>query len=299
MRKTIRNNLKPVVFICIFAVVLWGVFPAAGQTLSVRSKFSITGFYNEPFEEPMGVFVDRKNNEVYVADVAKGEIFVFDTTGAPLFKFGRGSGIVSPIDMAVFEDRLYLAQEGKEYVEILDIRGKSTGKLSTPPQIPFLSGRLDIDEEGNVYVVNRKLGECEVFSKSGEFLRSVGQGLFSLSGVAVGGDRVYLVAPFFSGKVIHVYGKTGEHLMSFEAIEGRGGTLGLPSSAKVDPEGNLWVVDSLRGVTIYDENAKKIGSFGGDGTRSERLEFPVDIDFDSSGMVYIIDKERKRLGVFK
>ncbi|MBI5560640.1 MAG: hypothetical protein HY883_05140 [Deltaproteobacteria bacterium] len=272
--------------------------------MSPRFRSSINGFYNDLFEGPMGLFVDRSNNEVYVVDIERGEVFIYDTSGTPLFRFGGAGGIASPIDVAVYEGRLYLSEEGKAYVGVFDFRGMPAGKLSMPPGKEFLPGRMDVDENGGVYVVNRALGECDVFDKGGGFLRAIGKDLFSLSGVAVGGDMVYLITPFYTGNAIHAYRKSSEHVASFEAIEGRGGTLGLPSSAKVDPGGNLWVVDSLKGIIIYGFDGgkiggRKIGAFGQEGPSGGTLEFPVDIDFSSDGMIYIIDKEGKRLVVFK
>src|SRR3990172_1161887 len=284
----------------IFIVALLGYAPSFAQSLSPRFKFSIDGFYDEPFGEPMGVFVDGKNKEVYVVDMGKGEVFVFDTSGTPLFRFGLSAGIVSPVDIAAVKDRVYISQEGKSYVEVFNLRGARAGEL-LHPEGEFSPGRMDIDEEGNVYVVNRKLGECYVFDGKGNFLRTIGKGLFFLSGVAVegGGDRVYLIAPFYGGRVVHVYDKKGGHIMSFEGIAERGGTLGLPVSAKVDSSGNLWIADSLKGIIVYDRDGKKAAAFGRGGASFDRLDFPVDVDFGSDGMIYIVDKERKGLRVFK
>ena len=300
MKIILRKMAQFIVLYGIFIVALLGYAPSFAQSLSPRFKSSIDGFYNDPFLGPMGLFIDRINNEVYVVDTEKEEVYVFDASGTPLFKFGSSGGIASPVDVAVSKDLIYVSQEGKPYVEIFNLRGEGVGKL-LPPKGEFFPGRMDIDEEGNVYVVNRKLGECYVFDGKGNFLRTIGKGLFSLSGVAVegGGDRVYLIAPFYGGRVVHVYDKKGGHIMSFEGIEERGGTLGLPVSAKVDPSGNLWIADSLKGIIVYDKDGKKIASLGGGGPSAGRLQFPVDIDFDGEGMIYIMDKERKSLRIFK
>ena len=300
MKIIIRKTAQFTVLYGIFIVALLGYAPSFAQSLSPRFKFSIDGFYSDLFDSPMGVFVDGKNKEVYVVDVGKGEVFVFDTMGTPLFRFGLSSGVETPIDVAAAKDRIYVSEEGKSYVEVFNLRGERVGEL-TVPGTEFSPGRMDVDGEGNIYVVNRKLGECYVFDSSGVFIRTIGKGLFSLSGVAVegGGDRVYLIAPFYQGRVIHLYKKTGEFIASFEGIEDRGGTLGLPTSAKVDSSGNLWVVDSLKGVVVYDRDWKKAAFFGRGGASVDRLDFPVDVDFDGEGMIYIVDKERKSLRVFK
>ena len=298
MKIILRKMAQFIVLYGIFIVALLGYAPSFAQSLSPRFKSSIDGFYNDPFLGPMGLFIDRINNEVYVVDTEKEEVYVFDASGTPLFKFGSSGGIASPVDVAVSKDLIYVSQEGKPYVEIFNLRGEGVGKL-LPPKGEFFPGRMDIDEEGNVYVVNKKLGECYVYNSEGGFVRTVGHELFSLSGVAAGKDRVYLLAPFYSGRVVHVYSKTGSHIMSFEGIENRGGTLGLPVSAKVDESGNLWIADSLKGIIVYDRDGKKAAAFGRGGASFDRLDFPVDVDFGSDGMIYIVDKERKGLRVFK
>ncbi len=268
-------------------------------SVSPRFKSAIKGFYRDRFVSPTGIFIDREHDEIYVADSGRGEVFIFDTSGTPLFRLGRSSGITLPLDVAVSGDRIYVSQEGRPYVDILDQRGEPAGRL-TMGDTPFLPGRMDTDDEGNLYVINKKLGVCHVFDRDGKFLRTIGEDLTSLAGVGVGRDRVYLITPFYRrGRVIHVYGKDGAYIRSFEGIEAEGGTLVLPTAAKVDPFGNLWVVDSLRGVSIYDKEGNKINAFGWAGPVYERLLFPVDIDFDGRGMIYFVDKENKRISVFK
>ncbi len=72
----------------------------------------------------------------------------------------------------------------------------------------------------------------------------------------------------------------------------------LPMAGKVDSREYLWLVDSLKGIQIYDTNYKKISYFGRLETRKEMLRHPVDIDFSSSGMIYVVDKETKSVSVF-
>lgn len=271
-----------------------------GPALSPRFKSSIEGFYKEPFDNLSGVFVDREHGEVYVADTGRGEVFIFAIDGTPVFRLGRSSGISSPLDVVTKKDRIYVSEEGKPYIGIFNVRGNPVGRLAPPEPMPFLPGKLDVDDEGNIYAVNKKTAECVVFGADDKFAGTIGEGLNSLAAVAAGADRVYLITPFFLGHAIHAYAKNGEHIMSFEGTEGRGGALSLPSAAKVAPDGNVWVVDSLRGVYIYDRNGARLASFDEEVYQKKgRLLFQVDIDFDDSGMIYILDREKKRLSVFK
>ncbi len=269
---------------------------------SPRLKFTIKGFFSDNFLNPLGIFIDKERNEVYVVDNERDEIFIFDQKGTPIFRFGRKAGkrlLSTPIDLVVRGDLIYVTQEGKPYVEVFDQRGNSVKKIEFPGK-SFAPGRIDIDHDGNIYVVNKRLGECYVLGTQDKVVRTIGQGLTSLSGVAVGSDVIYLITPFPSHtRVINVYTLRGEMIGSFEQIDSRGGTLILPVAGKVDSQENLWLVDSLKGIQIYDANYKKFSYFGRLETRKEMLRHPVDIDFSLSGMIYVVDKETKSVSVFK
>ncbi|MBI3398562.1 MAG: hypothetical protein HY026_04935 [Deltaproteobacteria bacterium] len=86
-------------------------------------------------------------------------------------------------------------------------------------------------------------------------------------------DRVYLITPF-SGRAVQVYDKQGNFIMAFEGVQDYGGTLGLPTSAMVDKNGLLWIVDSLKGFVIYDKNNNGLTRFEEYGSAEGQLFFP-------------------------
>ncbi|MEK7678934.1 MAG: hypothetical protein AAB356_01960, partial [Deltaproteobacteria bacterium] len=96
-----------------------------------------------------------------------------------------------------------------------------------------------------------------------------------------------------------VYDSSGVRLMGFEALDGQGGTLALPVAAKLDKDGNIWVVDALHGIAIYDKDGRELGRFSEYGKEKGQVFFPIDIDFDGSNMVYILEKGAKRVSVFR
>ncbi len=289
-------------FTLCFLLCVFFAAPAIASDLAPstdpRFKFSIDSYYKEPIPNPMGLFVDKEHGEVYIADRDKSEVFVFDSRGAPVFKFGSRETLLGITDLVVRDDRVYVSREGVAQIDVFNLRGVHMDTL-TPPGKDFLPGMMALGDEGDIYIVNKKLGECLVLDSEDKFTGTIGKGLTSMSGVSARAGLVYFVSPFFPGNVVHVFKKTGEHVMSFEGIEGQGGTLGLPVSIKVDGAGNMWIADSIKGVVIYDKNARKINVFGWMGPASHRLRIPVDIDLGSEGMIYLIDKDKKRVSVFK
>jgi len=265
----------------------------------LRYLYSIDRFYQEKLGAPMGVFVDRELNELYVADNLKNEILVFDAVGTPVFKLNKKKGIKGPFDLAVSDGFLYISQEGKNYIEVLNFRGEFVSKIAPPADVPFIPGRLDIDEKNFLYVVNKAQTNCIVFNAKGEFINTIGDGLFSLASVAVSKDRVYLITPFDTS-AIQVYDKKGKFIMHYEAISGDMGTnLSIPTAAVLDNKGRLWLTDGTKGVVTYDMDGRELSRSSEYGLGKLDVFFPIDIDFNGNNMLFIVNKMRKSVDVFK
>ncbi len=263
-----------------------------------RFKFYVDSFKNERFKKPTGIFVDREHAEVYVTDGGRSELLLFDIDGGFIHRFGKRDGIASPIDVVVKGDRIYLSQDNKSYIQVLSYLGKPLKRL-TPPSVDFMPGRMELADDGRLYVVNKARSNVVVFDEDDAFVGVIGEGLSSVGGLAVGGGVIYLIKSFSTSSVIHKYSTDGEKLREFEALGGRGGTLSLPITGKVDGRGNLWLLDAMLGVVIYGQDDKKVTSFKDILPGSEVLQFPIDIDFGKDGMVYLLEQGAKRFTVFK
>lgn len=299
-----RMRLLIYLFVAL-AFVCNGAYAAEGGP-AIRFSHSFNRHYAERFIEPVGIAVDGDNNEIYVIDSGLKKVFIFDLRGTPVFSFGsKESGGVAPVDIAVKNGRIYISQEGKGSVGVFNYKGALVGSLSVPGG--FAPGAIVVDDDGMVYVVNKSRTNCLVFDgadddadgASGKFRSAIGEGLKSLSGVAVGKDRVYLITPVDS-RAVHVYGKDGVLLFSFEGLEGEGGTLGIPIAAKVDRLENLWVLDSIKGIIVYNKEGYEVSRVVMPaGTVEGQLFFPVDFDIDANDMLYVAEKGAKRVSVFK
>lgn len=286
---------QTILYFCVFIAVPSYAF---GQEFSIKFVFTIEKFYQDRLNTPIGVFVDNERKELYVADSGRNEVLIFDLKGSPIFKFGKAQGISNPVDLVVKDGLIYLIQEGKAYIEVFNYRGEAVRRIAPPEGITFSPGRMAMDEDGSLYVVNKARTTCMVFDGQGRFVGTIGTGLTSLAGVAVSKDRVYLITPF-GGRAIHVYDKVGNFIMAFEGLQDQGGTLGLPTSIMIDKNGLLWLVDSLRGLVVYDPGGKEVARFSEYGEAKGQVFFPMDISFDKGDMVYIADKGAKRISVFK
>lgn len=285
------------VFCLLTALSLFIPFRSHAGPPSIKFSFSFDRFYGDHFNAPAGIFVDRKNREIYLADSGRKELFIFDAVGTPLFRIGRNSGISSPLDMVVRSNLIYLSQEGKGSIDILSYKGDVKGSIE-PRNVPFSPGRMTLDNKGNIYVINKAGTNCRVFDKDDRPINTIGEGLLSITDVAVADDRIYLITPFDS-RAVHVYDMDGRPLMRYEGLEERGGTLSLPISATVDRLGLLWLLDALKGIIVYDKKGMEVARFNLIGPLKGQLLFPVEIDIDDDDRLYVAEKEAKRVTVYK
>lgn len=81
---------------------------------------------------------------------------------------------------------------------------------------------MAVDSGGNIYIIDKSRTNCVVVDKDDKLIRTIGEGLISITDVAVGTGRVYLITPSDS-RAVQVYDKNGRRLMSFEGLrEGEG-----------------------------------------------------------------------------
>lgn len=259
--------------------------------------FAIERFYQDEFESPSAISVDKKNNEIYVADSVRNEILIFDSSGKPLFKFGKEQGLSSPQDVLVRDNKIYVIQAGKDYLQVFNYRGEPIKRVA-PEGIPFSPGRMNTDGEGNLYVTDAAQGACLVFDKDDKLSMTIGRGIHSIAGVAASKDRIYLLTPV-SQYAIHVYDRKGNFIISFGLTGEEGDSLGLPTAIQTDNFGLLWVADALQGVAVLTGNGKRLLTSAPYGKAKGQVYFPIDIDMDGKGNVYLLEKAVKRVSVFK
>ncbi len=134
-----------------------------------------------------------------------------------------------------------------------------------------------ISATGNVLVLHRGAHPILEFDPSGRFIRSWGDGLFSEGKVAAIPQSNW--APDRS-RYSAVYGPPGCTSCGAHSI-------------RVDPQGNIWVVDAA-GHVIYKLNQDgkeimRLGRKGVAGTGSDTFTLPTDVAFAPNGDIYVSD----------
>jgi DNA-binding beta-propeller fold protein YncE len=134
-----------------------------------------------------------------------------------------------------------------------------------------------VTSKGTVLVLHRGAHPILEFDPGGKFLRSWGDGLFSEG--KVGGIPQASWAPDRS---------------RYSAVYGAPGCTSCGAhSVRVDPQGNIWVVDAT-GHVIYKLNQEgkevmRLGTKGTSGTSQTTFNLPTDIAFAPNGDLYVSD----------
>jgi DNA-binding beta-propeller fold protein YncE len=198
--------------------------------------------------DPSGIWVGPDDVK-YVADMKRKQVVVFSPDNAYTKAYGDGGTFEKPVDVAVFQDRVYVCDMGRNQIFALDKNtgevkmtigraGTETGELNRPSHVV-------VDSKGHIFVNDAFNFRVQQFDSSGTFVRS--------------------------------YGFPGDNLGGFAR----------PKGLDIDREGHLFVADAaFENVQIFDEKTGLLLLFfGGPGAGPGDMFLPsgVHIDYVNAG----------------
>jgi len=152
----------------------------------------------------------------------------------------------------------------------------SAAGFAAPWNLIQASG-VAISAKGTVLVLHRGAHPILEFDSNGKLIRSWGDGLFS------------------EGKVAAIPQKNWAPDRShYSAVYGPAGCTSCGAhSVRVDPQGNIWLIDAT-GHIIYKLNQDgkeimRLGTRGVSGTSSSTFNLPTDVAFAPNGDLYVTD----------
>lgn len=210
--------------------------------------------------------------------VGVGRLFYPSGSGPGyVFLSAFGSETLSrPVGVAVFEDRVYVADTGNDRVVVFSQDGLvlgDGGKTGAGEGQFRRPTRLATDSDGNVYVADLLNHRVQKFSKRGRFLRAFGkkgleEGSFlQPAGVAVGNDGSLYVVEFAAhrvqklspdGKFVRAWGDAGSKgLVSRSRFN-------YPADVAVADNGHWWVSDTFNDrVKHFAPDGRRLSVWGG------------------------------------
>jgi DNA-binding beta-propeller fold protein YncE len=212
--------------------------------------------------------------------------------------------IVQPLGIAVSRDGqvLYVSDFETDQVSVFDFANRKFRKIT---HLARPAG-LALDGEGNLYVVEQVKKQITVFNPQLKEIRTitdptverpVGIAIDRQRGRIYLADTAYNKDPQFTVKIFNMAGK-----LIGKLGHGRGNELGqfmFPTFVAVDPEGNVYVTDSLNcRVEKFGLDGKYLQSFGKMGNAWGEFTRPKGLALDSFGNVYVVDSGWSNVQIF-
>ena len=174
---------------------------------------------------------------------------MFDRENRFIRTFGDPASLERPVDVAVYQDRVYVCDMQRHQVVVFDRLsgsriatigkgGDKDGELNRPTH-------LTVDQQGNLYVNDAFNFRIQKFAQDGRYLQKIGA----------------------AGNTL--------------------GSLARPKGISVDQQSNLYVVDAaFENVQIFNREGKLLLFFGGAGEKPGSMYLPAGISIDYRNVPY-------------
>jgi DNA-binding beta-propeller fold protein YncE len=246
-------------------------------------------------------------SRIYVTDVGRGAVFVFDKVNGELFiwdQADRGSSFISPIGITAGKDGSILVADSElQRIVRLSEDGKTLGSfgegvLSRP------TGLVRDAVNRLIYVVDTREHNIKVFNDDGELIDVIGfrgdrAGEFNApTHIALNKGRLYVTDTLnariqvldLSGEPQLTIGKRGLYL----------GNLTRPKGVTVDADDNIYVVESYYDhLLVFDKQGEFLLPIGGTGNAVGQFFLPSGVWNDDRGRIYVADMYNGRVMILQ
>jgi len=270
----------------------------------------VVGLFDEDkpnvLQRPQSVVGDNAGR-IYVTDVSRAAVFVFDEPAGELLIWENAVGMrrfVAPIGIALAADGgVWVADAELGAVARLD-RDGNTGEPIGVGVLKRPTGLARDPSRGEIYVADTYDHDIKVFAEDGRLLRTLGQrgegaGEFNFpTHLAVAAGKLYVtdtlnsrvqVLPLDGGEP-QIIGQRGLYY----------GNLVRPKGVAVDSENNVYIVESYYdNLLIFNEGGEFLMPIGGVGQGTGNFYLPSGVWVDTFNRVFVADTFNGRITLFQ
>jgi len=283
------------IIITIASILALGGCTTAPELKPLPQSMKDLMVFPHPPEEPRFIFERTLRSQLDVVPEAEDDILRRALTG----EAKRGEALGKPYGVAVHQGRVFVGDTGRRSVVVFDIPNQKFFSFGEedPGQLARPLG-LDVDKDGNVFVLDGLAKQIFEFDRDGKFKRKFGNpdDINRPAGLGVNADasRIYAVdiggSSYDTHRILVYDGKTGEKISEIGKRGDKDGEINLPRDVVVDKDGSLYVVDSGNfRVEKFTPDGKFISKFGSIGRMSGQFSRPKEAALDKDGNIYVTD----------
>lgn len=254
-------------------------------------------------QRPQSGVVDEARRRIYVTDVSRQGVFVFDERNGTLdvwSEVGKHMSFASPVGIALEENgNLLVADADLALVVRLSPEGKSLGSFGDG-HLKRPTGIARDPLSGRIYVADTHAHNVKIFDATGRYLQSIGErgaepGQLNFpTYLAFAGNELYVTDTMNSR--IQIFSADGRYLRSFGQRGLYLGNLPRPKGVTLDSEGNIYVVESYYDhLLVFNNQGEFLLPIGGTGTGIGEFYLPSGVWRDSRNRIFISDMFNGRI----
>ncbi len=259
-------------------------------------------FFPPPPDEPHIQYLTGINSTDDIGEGKKKSSFSLVVTGSEkgdiVKKIGKSFGVTA------YKGKLYVAEGMNGTVSIVDpVKGTIESPVGTTSSRGGLRYpvNLDLDDDGNLYVVDTTRRDIVVYDAAGNYKNSFGKSFgpkSKITDVKIFKGKLYALD--LGASLVRVLDKnTGEQEAEFGKNDNLSQSLQLPSNFTIGPDGNLYITNiGSSKVLKLDVDGNYIGSFGGIGDQFGQFSKPKGIALDKEQRIYVVDGGTNLVQVF-
>ena len=257
-------------------------------------------------QRPQGGVVDEQGR-VYVTDVSRQAVFVFDNIAGELKVWDYalpGKHFIAPIGIALGNaGEILVADAELGAVFRIGTGGQPLGSFGEGVLVRPTGIARDTTA-GLIYVADTRSNDIKIFDDAGMLVDYIGRSgdapgeLNAPTYLAFANDHLYVTDTLNSR--VQVFDRNGDMV---ETLGKRGlyvGNLTRPKGVAADNEGNIYVVESYYDyLLVYDNQGRFLLPIGGTGKQAGQFYLPAGVWVDSHDRVYVADMFNGRVVILQ
>ena len=247
-----------------------------------------------------------KKELLYVTDPGVPALLILDLRRSALQTITKAGGtpLVSPIGVAVGQDRVFLSDSYLRQVFVYDRRGRFL-KSFGGPELHRPTGLAFDERSGRLYVADTTAHRIVIYNADGKTEKSIGArgtGHGELNYPAHlwldAEGRLFVVDSL--NYRIQVFRPDGAFLGEFGRHGDGSGDFASPKGIAADSRGHVYVVDALFDtVQMFDQQGQLLLTFGERGAGPSQFWLPAGLFIDERDRIYVADSHNHRVQVFE